>query len=103
MKKLLIPILIALSTNVLAEPTGGSVLINYARPYSTGDIYIEVNSKALCGTNTFLIAREATAAKEMYQAVLTAITTSKKVRLEILNSAKCTGWGTKLQSIYLLR
>jgi hypothetical protein len=38
----------------------------------------------------------------MYAAALTALTTGKRVILEVSNATGCTGWGTKLQSLYVL-
>jgi hypothetical protein len=71
------------------------------RPYINGDIYFSVNSSTFCNTNTFAIAFDAPARKEMHSVVLSALLNSKKIRVEALTATGCNGWGTKVQSIYL--
>ena len=69
------------------------------RPYSGGDIFIETNASSnLCDTSTFTIDGNAPDKRELYAAALTA---GKKIGIEISNATGCTGWGTKLQSIYI--
>ncbi|WP_043090301.1 MULTISPECIES: hypothetical protein [unclassified Xanthomonas] len=87
-----------------AEPTSDLVSVVSLRPY-IGDsmVYIEVDSDALCGTLTFTIDTSQPNGKEVYAAAMTALTTGKKVRLEVPTSIGCKGWGSKLQSIYIYR
>ncbi len=72
------------------------------RPYSGGDIFIETNASSnLCDTSTFTIDSNAPDKRELYAAALAALTAGKKIGIEISNATGCTGWGTKLQSIYI--
>ncbi len=86
---------------VQAAPIGGRVTIVNVRPYSGGSIYVHVSSAELCGTEVFSFTSGEVNGKEMYAAVLTALTTGKQVQLEVSAATGCTGWGTRLQSIYL--
>ena len=90
-----------LSTPILAVPESSDVSVVEVRPYLSGEIFVRVNSSTFCGTTVFMIPGTAVAKKEMYAAVLSALLTSKKIRLEALTSTGCNGWGTQLQSIYL--
>lgn len=103
MRVLLVVLLVALCASgvVQAEPTGGKVSILSLRPYSGGLIYLEVSSGELCGTSVFAFSGSEVNAKEMYAAALTALVSGNQVQLEVSNATGCTGWGTRLQSIYL--
>lgn len=87
------------STTSFAGPVDGPFGVVSVRPYSNSPgIYLQVNSAALCGTEVFIIDSTLPNGKEMYAAVLTSIATGKKITLEAVS---CTGWGTKLQSLWL--
>lgn len=90
----------------LAEPTGAQVKILSLRPYNTpngGNIYVEVSqSKEPCDTQGYVIDLSWVGAKEAYAAALLALATDKYVRIEAVNSG-CTGWGTKIQCIILIK
>lgn len=86
---------------VYAEPSGGKVDIVSLRPYAGSVIYIQVSSSSLCNTDTFTIDTSQLNGKEIYAAVLAAVTAGKKVSLEAANATGCAGWGTKLQSVYI--
>lgn len=88
---------------VQAEPTGGRVSILSLRPYSGGLMYVEVSSGALCSTSVFTFSVSEVNGKEMYAAALTALTNGKQVQLEVSNATGCTGFGSRLQSIYLFK
>ncbi|WP_426323381.1 hypothetical protein [Pseudoduganella sp. R-43] len=92
--------------SALAEPTGAPVKILSLRPYNTpagGNIYVEVSqSNQPCETQGYVIDLSWIGAKEAYAAALTALVTDKSVRIEAVNSG-CTGWGTKIQSIILIK
>jgi hypothetical protein len=64
-------------------------------------IYIGVSSSDFCGTTVFSFSSSEPNGKEMYAAVLTALASGKQVQLEASTATGCTGWGTRLQSIYL--
>jgi hypothetical protein len=89
-------------TPTLAAPESVSVSVTEVRPYITGDIFVAVNSTQLCDTNVFRISATAAGQKAMYAAVLLAFSTAKKIRLEAANATGCAGWGTQLQSVYLV-
>jgi restriction endonuclease Mrr len=88
---------------VQAEPTGGRVSILSVRPYSGGLIYVQVSSTAFCDTSVFAFTNSEVNGKEMYAAALTALVSGKEVQLEASTATGCTGWGTRLQSIYLYK
>lgn len=70
-------------------PTGGP-----------GAVFVVVNQQSLCGTTVYRI--EGDRSETLYAAALTALATGKPIRVEISNETGCTGWGTKLQSLYIL-
>lgn len=111
MGKKLISLLFALCASLvcalaIAEPTGAAVKILSLRPYNTpngGNIYVEVSqAKEPCETQGYVIDLSWVGAKEAYAAALTALVTDKYVRIEAVNTG-CTGWGTKIQSIILIK
>ncbi|TBV73263.1 hypothetical protein [Pseudoxanthomonas winnipegensis] len=86
----------------LAEPTSARVVILDLRPYAGSEVtYLHVNSTALCNTDVFIIDASQANGKQMYAAALTAVASGKEVALEVANATGCTGFGTKLQSIYI--
>lgn len=86
----------------LAEPTSARVVILDLRPYAGSEVtYVHVNSTALCNTDVFIIDTSQANGKQMYAAALTAVASGKEVALEVANATGCTGWATKLQSIYI--
>lgn len=104
---LLLGLLASFTTaSAIAEPTGAPVKILSLRPYNTptgGNIYVEVSeSKQPCETQGYVIDLSWVGAKEAYAAALTALVTDKYVRIEAVNTG-CTGWGTKIQSIILIK
>jgi len=97
-----IAILCLLPTIGLAIPESTApVSVTEIRPYVNGTIFVTVDSVELCNTYTFRIDFAATGKNSMYAAVLTALATGKKVRLEVHTGTGCQGWGTALQSVYL--
>lgn len=86
---------------VQAAPIGGRMLILSMRPYIGGSIYLAVSSKDLCGTEVFSFMGGDVNGKEMYAAALTAMVAGKEVQLEVSAATGCTGWGTRLQSIFI--
>lgn len=90
-----------------AEPTSGAVHIISLRPYANangttgGQVYVRVDSAAFCSTDTFMINLGFGGAKEIYAAALSAMVAGKSVQLEVVGTG-CGGWGTTLQSIYIL-
>jgi hypothetical protein len=91
-------------TPVQAEPTSGPVNIVRLRPYNcascTGAVYVQIDAPSICDTTVYQIDLTFVGAKEVYAAALTAFVTGKKVQIEVVNTG-CTGWGTKIQSLYV--
>lgn len=94
------------SAPAFSEPTGVPVKILSLRPYNTptgGNIYVEVSqSGAPCDTQGYVIDLSWIGAREAYAAALSALMADKFVRIEAVNSG-CAGWGTKIQSIILIK
>ncbi|MBI3561507.1 MAG: hypothetical protein HY080_07320 [Gammaproteobacteria bacterium] len=93
------------SFTALADPTTAPVHITQIRPYNTqgascGVVYIAVDQTLACNTNVFQIDLCFGGGKEVYAAALTAFAASKAVQVEVVNSG-CTGWGTKIQSLFM--
>jgi hypothetical protein len=85
-----------------AGETGARVKIVSLRPYSGGpSAYMQVASDALCGTSVFTIAVSEPSGKEVYATALSALVAGKDVAIEVSNSTGCTGWGTRVQSLYI--
>lgn len=88
--------------SLLAEPTSARVQILDLRPYAESEAtYVHVNSTALCNTDVFVIDTSQANGKQIYAAALAAVASGKEVALEVANATGCTGFGTKLQSIYI--
>ncbi len=94
-------IIVVLSSMLLAEPTSGKVKINNIRPYHSSNnvVFIEVSNSSFCNTNVFKIIND----KQMYSAALAAMMSDKDVKIEVIDSTGCSGWGTILQSIYIYK
>jgi hypothetical protein len=81
--------------------TSPPVSIKSMRVYTGGGVYVEtVETPAACATSIFVIQYNDAARDQMTSVVMTALTTGKKVLIEVAN---CVGWGSSIQSIYLLR
>lgn len=88
---------------VMAEPSSPRVKLIEVRPYiGSSEVHIKTNVDAVCGTNGFRIITSQPNGKEAYAAALTALTSGKSVVVEVSNATGCTGWGTVLQSIYIV-
>jgi len=102
----LLPLMLVLwmgSGTAIAEPSSQRVKLIEVRPYIGGnDVYIRANADAICGTSIFRIVTSQPNGKEAYAAALTAITSGRSVVIEVSNATGCTGWGTVLQSIYIV-
>jgi len=102
----LLPLTLVLSMGsgaAMAEPSSQRVKLIEVRPYiGNSDVYIRTNVDAVCGTPIFRIVTSQPNGKEAYAAALTAITSGRSVVLEVSNATGCTGWGTALQSIYIV-
>ena len=92
---------LALSGQAQAEPTSDKLSIVSLRPYGGGIAYVQVSSDTFCTTDTFTIDLTQPSGKEMYAAVLAALTGGKKIRIEASNATGCNGWATRLQSVFL--
>lgn len=89
----------------LAEPTTEPSYVSYVRPY-LGDstAFVVLKEKRLCDTAVYTIELSDPSGKEAYAAALAALLANKRVKLEIHNQEGCKspGWGTRLQSVYIL-
>jgi hypothetical protein len=101
---LFVQILLTCSSYVSAEPTGNPVRITEIRPYQSTQrhVILRVSSSELCSNEYFTIPAGEPGGKEMYAAALTAFIAGKQVMLEVSDQNGCQGFGTKLQSIYIL-
>lgn len=94
--------LIFVSWFAVAEPTTPDLKIGSIRVYTNGDIFLHMKSRSLCDTEVYVIPAGSAAREEMYSLMLAAYMADASVRLEIVNSG-CTGWGTQLQSVYIVK
>jgi hypothetical protein len=99
----LVGLLTSLST--MAEPTSSALTLSYVRPYGGGNTVFlgaNISSGAFCASNVYSIDVGTSAGKAMFAVALTAITTGKQVKLELLTCASTANGASALQSIYLL-
>lgn len=89
-------------TVVAAPESTTSANIIQLRPYVSGGVYIHLDSNILCDTSVFLIDGSNAGKEVLYSAALAAFMGNKKIRVEALTSTGCVGWGTALQSLYLV-
>lgn len=92
-------------SEVSAEPTGVAMKILYIRPYADGAggrVYIRVDQSTLCNTDSFMLDLSLSGSKEVYAAALSAFLNGRSVEIEVSNASGCQGWGTAIQSIYIL-
>jgi len=105
--KIAVGIFLMLFSNIaVAGVESELVNVTIIRPYTTesqngatGTIYFSVSSTSLCGTESFKLELSRSGSKEAYSAILSALLTGKRVRLEV---DACDGWGTSVRSIYLV-
>lgn len=100
-KAIMILSIIFISSYSFAE-TSDPVMISSLRAYLDGSIFVTVQSPIICNTTVFKIDASFPGAKEMYSAAMSAMIAGKTVKLEIYTDTGCEGWGTKLQSLYVL-
>jgi len=102
MFKKVLTLVFILAILVMAAPVSAATsTINYLRAYNNGSIYIVLDSIIACNTTVFVIDASHAGSDEMYSAALSALMGNKKISVEPLVSTGCTGWGTKVQSLYL--
>lgn len=92
-----------LSFECNAGAVSGNTIIDYLRPYSGSGVYISVTTNAICDTSVFFIELNTAGGKAMYAAALAALAANKSVALEVSNATGCKGWGTLLQSLYIIK
>lgn len=92
--------------SVAAEPTTAPAKIRMIRTYNsdggTGSVYVQLDNKSLCDTDTYKINLAWGGSKQVLATALSAFLADSSVRIEVAN-AGCTGWGTLVQSIYLVK
>ncbi|WP_426344816.1 hypothetical protein ACN9MU_15245 [Pseudoduganella sp. R-32] len=90
------------SAGAFAEPTGAAVKIRSLRPYiyDAGPVvYIYVSQlSAPCETDTYKLELSSPGGKEVYAAALGALLAGKYVRIE---ADGCTGWGSRVRSLFV--
>ncbi len=101
-KKLFIGFIFFASIKAFSEPTGGPLFIKLLRVYSSGEIYVTMQNNTFCTTDTFHVPATFPGRREILATLLTAKSLDSPVYLEALNDTGCVGWGTKLQSVYLI-
>lgn len=93
------------SAGAFADPTTAPVSILFIRPYNNsataGAAYIQVDQTSVCDTNVYRVNFALNNSKEVYAAALAAFLANRKVKIEVVNTG-CTGWGTDIQSIFVV-
>ena len=77
-------------------------LLSYNTPGS-GFVFFTVETISVCDTSAYRIDLSLSGAKEIYAAILTALALNTEIVIEISNETGCTGWGSVVQSITILR
>jgi hypothetical protein len=97
-------VLLLSCNSAYSEPTGIPVNVNHVRPYTATSpvAYIEVSQSNICDTNTYKINLGTPGGREIYSTVLAAAMSGKKIKVEASNATGCKGWGTEVQSVYVL-
>ncbi len=100
--------IVVLATMIVPTPSSAtpvstaSAKIIMLRPYLNGSVYVHLDANILCGTSVFVIAADNDGKDVMYSAVLAAFMAGKRIQVEALTTTGCNGWGTSLQSLYVL-
>jgi steroid 5-alpha reductase family enzyme len=105
MRKILVLLVLLFPSLVLSEPTTEPVNITHIRPYNStgsGAVFIHTDTTSLCDTSVYKIDLSWGGSKEILSVALAALMANKQVRIEIDN-AGCTGWGSRIQSMYILK
>jgi hypothetical protein len=100
---LLVCLNVAFMPSAFAGEVSTAVKVSKLRAYSNSAAVgiVEFETPVVCNTTAFRIDLIAPGGKEMYATLLTALTTGKKVQVEVSNGTGCTGWGTYLQSVFM--
>jgi hypothetical protein len=88
-----------------AEPTTEPAFLKWVRPYMEGNLVVVcLKETTLCDTDCYYIYLSDLGGKEAYAAALAALLGNKRVMLEISDREGCRypGYGTRLQSVYIL-
>lgn len=98
---------VSFGTTAIAEPTGSPVKIKSIRSYNvasgSGFALVEVTPASICNTDTYKIELSWGGSREVLATALSAFNGDHLVAVEIANSTGCTGWGTLIQSLYILK
>lgn len=94
---ILITSFLLLPNLVTAEPTSGLLHIRNIRTYTDGSIIVQVDSQSLCDTDVFTYPGNLPARQQFTAILLTAQSLEKPITIE---AAGCTGWGTRIQSLF---
>lgn len=105
----LLALLCLLPVISFGEPTSGPLKIDHVRAYNhqnppeqTGFALIRLSQPSLCETDTYRIEPAWSGGKELFATALSAFLADKPVPVEVVDSG-CTGWGIRLQSLYILK
>lgn len=106
MARIIIAVILLLSSIAYSEPTTNPLTLVSVRPYNhqvNGAVFLMVNKNSLCDTDTYQIDLSRAGSKEVYSAALAAMMAGKKVKIEIDNEG-CSDpkWSTKVQSLYIV-
>jgi len=91
-----------LSTAAWSVPEGDPTMITYIRTVDEST-YVEVESGALCGTNTFWLEGSYPGAKKILSNLMMALAAGKRVKIEVRTDKGCEGWGSKIAGVTVLR
>lgn len=90
----------------LADPTGVPAKIQKIRVYNNnglpGAAFVYLDQATPCDTTVYKIDLSWSGSKEVLATALSAFASEKSVQVEATNTG-CAGWGTVIQSIYLLK
>jgi hypothetical protein len=92
----------------MAEPTSAAVMIKSVRVYNVppgngpGFALVQVATPSICSTDTYKIDLAWGGSRETLATALSAFNADQFVLIEAVGS-QCNGWGSLLQSIYIVR
>ena len=103
-KRLVCTIALFFSSVVQCEPTSDLLKIVNVRPYNSnggsGAVYLQMDQNSVCATSVYKIDLSYGGAKEVYASILAAMAADKSVKIEV---AGCNGWGSTIQSVYVIK
>ncbi len=96
----------AASYTVSAEPRTVPLTISSLRAYTEGTYFVNVNTSSMATgspcTTTYTVNKDDAGGKNVIATLLTAKASGSTVQIEINTTDGCTGYGTAIQSVFLL-